>query len=523
MTLRISSTPGKRWIVFGVTLALSTALLTTSALLGPPASQAAPAPTGSCVDFEGLNPGNSYVVGQAFVDSAVVVFVHPFEFSSGTIFSDGHARVDNQNLAGGSGLDVNANNVNLRFEFAAPLAGLRFRFGEYGGNLNIRINGDFRNVANFIDINGLTIGGVAVSVVNGLGNDAGWVRLSGPIYGFSVGGQELWLDDLCPETDCVDFEDLPLGAVHHVGDLLVDSGVPVSVEPFVWSDGTVFYGGQAVVGNAGLAGGWGLEINTNNVNLAFDFGPDPLKDMFFDFGEYGGNLNIEVNGDFRNVQNFVDIDGLVIGGTQVKVIGGMGGDRGRVFLFGPVEALRVGGQELWLDNVCPGSCCVEFQSLPPAGDYVVSDNFSDTDVHFTLLPFYWSSGTLYWDGRAVVGHQQLAGGTGQDLNLNNVNLAILFGSDVSVVSLLFGEYGGNLNLHVNGDLLNVQNFADIDGTTVAGVSVSVINGLGNDKGRLALTGNIQSLAIGGQELWIDHICFVRSRVFLPLVMRLYES
>jgi hypothetical protein len=499
---------------------LSIALLSASAVLGPPASRAAPAPTGSCVNFEGLTAGNSYVVGQAFVDSAVVVTMHPFQWSGGTMYNGGHARVDNQTLAGGSGLDVNANNVNLRFAFSAPLAGLRFRFGEYGGNLNIRINGGFRNFDNFADIHGLTIGGVAVSVVNGLGNDTGWVRLSGPIEGFSVGGQELWLDDLCPETDCVDFEDLALSATYNVGDLFVDSGVPVRVQPFVWTDGTVFSGGHAVVGNAALAGGWGLEINTNNVNLAFDFGPDALKDLFFDFGEYGGNLNIKVNGDFRNFQNFADIDGLVIGGTEVKVIGGLGNDRGRVFLFGPVEAFSVGGQELWLDNVCPGSCCVEFQSLPPDGYYTVPDDFSDADVHFSLLPFFWSDGTLYWDGHASVGHQQMAGGTGQDINLNNVNLAILFGRELRAMSLLFGVYGGNLNVQVNEDFRNFANFADIDGATIGGVSVSVVNGLGNDKGRLTLVGTFRSVAVGGQELWIDHICFVQQwHVFLPLVMR----
>jgi hypothetical protein len=460
------------------------------------------------------------VVGQAFVDSAVVVTVHPFEFSGGTVHDGGHARVDNQMLAGGSGLDVNANNVNLRFEFAGPLAGLRFRFGEYGGNLNIRINGDFRNFDNFVDIHGLTIGGVDVSVANGFGNDAGWVRLSGPIEGFSVGGQELWLDNLCPETDCVDFEDLAPGSTYFVGDVFVDSGIPVSVEPFVWSDGTVFPEGHATVGNASLAGGWGLDINTNNVNLAFHFGGVPLKDLFFDFGEYGGNLNIEVNGDFRNFQNFANIDGLVIGGTQVKVIGGMGNDSGRVFLFGPVEAFSVGGQELWLDNVCPGSCCVEFQSLPPAGSYIVGDEFFDTDVHFTVAPFWWSDDTPFSGGHAFVNHQQWAGGTGQDVNTNNVNLVVDFGGDLRAMSLLFGEYGGNLNLRVNGDFRNFENFAEIHGTSVGGASVSVINGLGNDKGRLALTDNIHSLAIGGQELWIDHICFVRQRrVFLPLVVR----
>jgi hypothetical protein len=520
MSKRNPPTPWTRRIALGAALALPPLLLSAWALLALPPSAAAPAPTGSCVDFEGLSPGTTYVVGQAFVDSAVVVTVHPFEWSTGTVYTGGLAAVDNLMRAGGTGWDVNANNVNLGFDFAAPLTGLRFRFGEYGGNLNMRVNGDFRNFNNFADIHGLTIGGAHVTVLNGAGNDTGWVRLSGPIEQFSVGGQELWLDDLCPETDCVDFEDLSRGATYHVGDSFVDSGAPVSVDPFEWITGEVYTGGHAIVDNGALAGGWGLDVNANNVNLAFHFGPGMQKGLFFDFGEYGGTLNIDVNGDFRKFGNFVDIDGLTIGGTQVKVIGGTGNDEGRVFLFGPVYDFSVGGQELWLDNVCPGSCCVEFASLPAAGDYTVGDTFFDTGVHFTVVPFRWSDGTVFTGGHALVSQHQWAGGTGQDVNANNVSLDVDFGSAMTAVSLLFGESGGNLNLRVNGDLRNFDNFADIHGTTIGGATVSVINGLGNDKGRLALMGRVHSLSIGGQELWIDHICSVRPRrIFLPMVMR----
>jgi hypothetical protein len=509
-----------RCIALGAALALPLLLLGAWALLGLPPSAAAPAPTGSCVNFEGLSPGDTYTVGQAFVDSAVVVTVHPFEWSTGVVYTGGHVLVDDQTMAGGSGWDVQPNNVNLQFSFAAPLTGLRFRFGEYGGNLNMRINGDFRNFSNFTDTHGLTIGGVDVSVANGFGNDAGWVRLSGPIEGFSVGGQELWLDNLCPETDCVDFEDLTFGAVYHVDDSFVDSDVLITVEPFEWFGGIVYTMGHAIVGKGAMAGGWGLDVNANNVNLAFHFDSGVQHDLFFDFGEYGGNLNMAVNGDFRNFGNFQDIDGLTIGGARVKVIGETVYGKGRVFLFGPVHDFSVGGQELWLDNICPGSCCVEFASLPAAGDYTVGDTFFDTGVRFTVVPFRWSDGTIYSGGHAAVSQQHMAGGTGQEVTPNNVNLDVDFGGGVSAMSLLFGEYGGNLNLRVNGDRRNFDHFADIDGATIGGASVSVINGLGNDKGRLALQGTIRSMAVGGQELFIDHICFVRQpRVFLPLVAR----
>lgn len=305
-----------------------------------------------CVDFEDLTLGTTYHVGDSFVDSGVVITAQPFVWSNGTPTSNGYAQVWNAGLAGGSGLEMQLNNINLAFDFGQPLHGLSLEFGEYGGNLNIEINGSFQNFQNFVDIHGLMIGGVKAVVMNGLGNDVGRLSLFGPIQSFSVGGQELWIDNVCPQACCVRFESLPLGAVYHVGDSFFDVCAHVNVQPFVWSSGTPTSSGYAQVGNAGLAGGAGLEMQVNNVNLEFDFG-QPLVGLSLKFGEYGGNLNIEINGDFRNFDNFADINGLVIGGVKVFVANGLGNDKGHLGLTGVIHQFSVGGQELWIDDVCP--------------------------------------------------------------------------------------------------------------------------------------------------------------------------
>jgi hypothetical protein len=51
------------------------------------------------------------------------------------------------------------------------------------------------------------------------------------------------------------------------------------------------------------------------------------------------------------------------------------------------------------------------------------------------------------------------------------------------------------------------------------VTVAVVNGLGNDKGRLELTGTIDSFAVGGQELWIDDVCIEKYTIYLPIVLK----
>ena len=155
-----------------------------------------PGPPG-CADFEDLPPGSKYEVGNTFQSSGVEISVERFQWSNGQWTDSGFAEIDDQGLAGGTGQDIHVNNVNLRFDFGVPCRGLSFLFGEYGGNLNIEINDDFRNFENLADIDGATIGGVEVSVAGGFGNDKGIVELSGVITSFAVGGQELWIDHVC--------------------------------------------------------------------------------------------------------------------------------------------------------------------------------------------------------------------------------------------------------------------------------------------------------------------------------------
>lgn len=169
--------------------------------------------------------------------------------------------------------------------------------------------------------------------------------------GAAFGGQA----QVGPDPACIDFEGLPDGEFYLVGESFTDSGVTMKVEQFQWSIGIWFAGGIAEVGTQGQAGHTGQELNLNNVNLSFDF-RQCVGLLTLSFGEYGGNLNISINGDFRNFENMADIDGMVVGGVNVSVTGGFGGDSGTLSLHGEVASLAVGGQELWIDHVCYAPC-----------------------------------------------------------------------------------------------------------------------------------------------------------------------
>ncbi|MCC9077128.1 GEVED domain-containing protein [Litorilinea aerophila] len=160
--------------------------------------EAAPAPVaGRCAPFEDLALGVTYHNGDTFSSYPFDFAVHAFTAGDGTVLTGGFVQVENGGQAGGSGQELEVNNSVLELLLPAPVDGVRLRFGEYGGNLNLVVNGDFRNFNNFADLHGATVGGATVSVVNGLGNDAGELEIQGSIDNFAVGGQELFVDDLC--------------------------------------------------------------------------------------------------------------------------------------------------------------------------------------------------------------------------------------------------------------------------------------------------------------------------------------
>jgi len=156
----------------------------------------------------------------------------------------------------------------------------------------------------------------------------------------------LWGDD----DGCADFDDLTPGTEFRFGDTFTTQGYSVACLEFFWEQGDAVTAGFARVSRSPEETGMVLQLN--NISAEFDFG-GPASSLSFAFGEYGGNINFEVNGDFLNVQNFADVNGLTVGGCFVTVTNGFGNDTGTVLIEGQIDQLRLGGQELFIDDVCP--------------------------------------------------------------------------------------------------------------------------------------------------------------------------
>lgn len=156
-------------------------------------------------------------------------------------------------------------------------------------------------------------------------------------------------------VDCVDFEDPALGSTYAVGTALVDSGQSMTFAAFQLVTGGYATGGYGQIAVPGWceAGGSGQELVLNNINVQFDF-PSLEDGVVIQFGEYGGNVNVNINGDFRNELNFSSVSGSV-GGVVVSCAGAgcNGAGQGTLYLVGTVTSLSIGGQEFCIDDVCP--------------------------------------------------------------------------------------------------------------------------------------------------------------------------
>jgi predicted small lipoprotein YifL len=152
-------------------------------------------PTTVTLDFEDEILGHTYQnYLETFVTGGITVAVDSFTWSNGGK-GLGWARVQNSQNAGGTGLDMWTNNVNLEFRFPYPVSAIDFKCRDFGGNCNLTVNSAFRNVADLNTLNGQMIDGVRVTITGTAGTPL-VVSLVGNLTAFKVGGQEFAIDDV---------------------------------------------------------------------------------------------------------------------------------------------------------------------------------------------------------------------------------------------------------------------------------------------------------------------------------------
>ncbi|WP_436935781.1 LamG-like jellyroll fold domain-containing protein [Halovenus marina] len=129
---------------------------------------------------------------------------------------------------------------------------IAFDYYQSGGNLNLEVNGDrVYDINSFTQappdgVDGMTLGGASVTVTDRSSafGERGTVEITGDITSFSVGGQEMPIDNIefGPESNPdsnVTFDTLtPSQSEYTLGDTFTSNGVEMEIASFIYSDGT---------------------------------------------------------------------------------------------------------------------------------------------------------------------------------------------------------------------------------------------------------------------------------------------
>jgi hypothetical protein len=151
-----------------------------------------------CYSAESVPDGMSY-----HVRNGITAPNHSIKFVSFTSLDgqslEGTAKVTSRNVNGASVKGVELTRIAVRHESESTPTSVVIRYADFGGGVNLRINGVAAVAAHFGELDGRQLGGATVSVQQGQPGPArvGVLRLTGALASFSVGGAGLLLEQAC--------------------------------------------------------------------------------------------------------------------------------------------------------------------------------------------------------------------------------------------------------------------------------------------------------------------------------------
>jgi len=191
--------PDRRRPRAGIVLRIGVAAVSLAAVL---AGGAGVSHANNSTKFDMLPVGTTYAPptpGYAtFVTDGIPAAVGAYHASTGAVFSNA-AFVENLGKAFGAGGEIHLSNVEMKLGLTPTATTCVLKYGYYGGEVSLRINGSARVYGDVLALNGTTPGGASIAVsktASGTGFYAGQISMSGSISNFAIGGQELWVDEL---------------------------------------------------------------------------------------------------------------------------------------------------------------------------------------------------------------------------------------------------------------------------------------------------------------------------------------
>jgi hypothetical protein len=155
-------------------------------------------------------------------------------------------------------------------------------------------------------------------------------------------------------ADAPRWDDVPLGATFVCGDTITPNGVLTKFYPIIDCNGWSGCNSAQVV-QGGAPCNVDRRLNVNNIAVSFDFAASsgPENNLLMAFGQFGGFMNISINGSPRVCfTQMGQLDGQTIGGVTLQVTNGFGNGCGALAFVGTINSVLLAGQEFWIDGVC---------------------------------------------------------------------------------------------------------------------------------------------------------------------------
>jgi hypothetical protein len=446
--------------------------------------------------------------------------------------------------------------IDVSYEINAlgePVEVVFFYFADLGGVDNMRVNGapmfigDLElaptDIAPGIEFFALDVMPIIGGGVTGIG------MLVGDVQRLVLGGENFYADEICVYTDedanlcdlLVDFESQTVGTTwgalygQSPGDIIfVESDIPVGLAEFTDA------GGGKSFTKAIIQTDWSGCLQDNVMDLSeiavtYNIAASGVRAsaVLFDYIGTGGDHNLQVNGATLYVGDLasapVDIAPGVICEVVTTPLGGGSDVCGTVVLLGDVQQLLVGGEVLWMDNVCviaatgagPLICDheVRFEDEPlgtaygaGAGDLPGDVILTEDGIPVSLAEFFDGTSLVFWNGTIETAASSTGVTDGQALGLYALSTVYDFsglGQPVEAVSFEFVDWAGIENLGVNGGSFFYGQISSMPFDIAAGVTCEIVSWpilSGEAAGIVTLTGNVQSLRLGGQQFQVDNVC-----------------
>lgn len=192
------------------------------------------------------------------------------------------------------------------------------------------------------------------------------------------------------DGDCIEFESLAAGTVFKnsinptiVPDtILIENNVSMTTNSFINRSGVALFDSiSADSASVFFDAADGIQISTHNATIDFIFPPFPnfpCREITFNYYQDGDLNNLSINGEpIQLFQRFEDLP-YDIATAVVAEVFPINAREGSIKLKGFIRTVRLGGEELALDNICYDEC-LNFLSVWP-GDINLDNLVSNLDI-----------------------------------------------------------------------------------------------------------------------------------------------